>query len=60
MSILLSKSDYPIYAVDMMQSNTTNAANEKSYLSVGGGRDGGFLGVPMYVYSISPHFKQET
>jgi WD40 repeat protein len=42
-STLISRQDYPIYAVDVSH----------SVLAVGGGRDAGFLGVPLYLYNVN-------
>lgn len=41
-STLISREDYPIYAVDISH----------SVLAVGGGRDAGFLGLPLYLYNV--------
>ena len=62
--MLLSNDDYPIYALDVREdkSNTTNnnsitstEAKTKDVLNciaIGGGRDGSFLGVPIYLYNF--------
>lgn len=42
-STLISRQEYPIYAVDISH----------GVLAVGGGRDAGFLGVPLYVYNVN-------
>ena len=42
-STLISRRDYPIYAVDISH----------SVLAVGGGRDSGFLGVPLYLFNVN-------
>ena len=41
-SVLKQDTSYPIYAVEMSESS----------LAIGGGMDGGFLGVPAYLYSV--------
>ena len=47
-STLISRQDYPIYAVDI----TSKDEDIFSRLAVGGGRDAGFLGVPLYLYDV--------
>jgi len=53
---LISHSNYPIYALDITNegSNSKSGAGEmqKLHIAVGGGADGGFLGVPAYLYDI--------
>ena len=46
---LVGKADYPIYAVDVAE-----AAEEAlvGRIAIGGGNDGGFLGVPLFIYDI--------
>jgi len=48
LSILLHKPDYPIYAVDVFTSK--NGGN--STIALGGGREGGFLGIPVHLYDV--------
>jgi WD40 repeat protein len=43
---LISHADYPIFALDVTQNGT------KQSIAVGGGKEGGFLGVPAYIYDI--------
>lgn len=50
-STLISRLDYPIYAVDIAPSKDADESIE-SRLAVGGGRDAGFIGVPLYMYNI--------
>lgn len=53
MSILVANEDYPVYAVD-----ATNWKQEieegkcMAHIAVGGGRESGFLGNPLYIYDI--------
>jgi WD40 repeat protein len=48
-AVLLHKEDYPIYAVNLYHTQENNSA----YLAVGGGgSQGGFLGVPVYLYNV--------
>ena len=51
--VLISKSNYPIYTVDVTE-NIEYEGNEKVYarIAVGGGRESGFLGIPAYLYDI--------
>jgi WD40 repeat protein len=41
-STLISCEDYPIYAVDISH----------GVVAVGGGRDAGFLGMPLYLHNV--------
>ena len=50
-STLISKSDYPIYAVDISTSDTRDT-EILSRIGVGGGNDGGFLGIPAFMYDV--------
>ena len=54
--ILTSYSSYPIYALDITNIKATSKNEphklQKSCIAVGGGSDGGFLGVPAYIYDI--------
>lgn len=56
MCTLISHSNYPIYALDITEygSNSIPQAdeNQRVHVAVGGGADGGFLGVPAYLYGI--------
>ena len=48
---LVSKPDFPVYALDYCTNN--KAPDSKGCLVIGGGSsDGGFLGVPLYLYDI--------
>ncbi len=56
---LISHSNYPIYALDFVEkaSNAKEHADGmirtvKSHIAIGGGSDGGFLGVPAYLYDV--------
>jgi len=65
MAILVDRSDYPIFAVDKLEivrkskANGNVGANENGYdiscIAVAGGRDGGFLGIPVYLYDVKRH-----
>mmetsp|Transcript_28501 Transcript_28501/g.34781 ORF Transcript_28501/g.34781 Transcript_28501/m.34781 type:complete len:123 (-) Transcript_28501:172-540(-) len=68
LAILVSRSDYPIYAVDVIEeelSRSKNLAKTEeagqddvaaraltTRIAVGGGRDGGFIGIPVYLYDV--------
>jgi WD40 repeat protein len=43
---LVSHADYPIFALDITETGT------KKSIAVGGGKEGGFLGVPAYIYDV--------
>ncbi|KAL9184269.1 hypothetical protein ACHAXT_002355 [Thalassiosira profunda] len=47
---LVSRSDYPIYALDI--ANSGAGEDQKVHIAAGGGTDGGFLGVPVYLYDV--------
>jgi len=56
---LISHTNYPIYALDITaEENVVSASQEsgsdkpKMHIAIGGGTDGGFLGVPAYMYII--------
>eukprot|EP00586_Coscinodiscus_wailesii_P022550 CAMPEP_0172520384 /NCGR_PEP_ID=MMETSP1066-20121228/291969_1 /TAXON_ID=671091 /ORGANISM="Coscinodiscus wailesii, Strain CCMP2513" /LENGTH=818 /DNA_ID=CAMNT_0013303131 /DNA_START=108 /DNA_END=2564 /DNA_ORIENTATION=- len=50
LTILCSRPDYPIFALDILPSSPyENIAR----FAVGGGRDGGFLGIPVYLYDVT-------
>ncbi|KAL3778814.1 hypothetical protein HJC23_009847 [Cyclotella cryptica] len=53
---LISHSAYPIYALDFTQTRSHHAESspdlQRGCLAIGGGSDGGFLGVPAYLYDI--------
>ena len=48
---LVSKTDYPIYACDVTEG--TEDAAIGSRIAMGGGNDGGFLGVPAFLYDVA-------
>ena len=48
-STLISRQDYPIYAVDIA---STKDDKILSRVAVGGGLEAGFLGVPLYLYDV--------
>ena len=57
----MSHSDYPIFALDVTADNGTHGAGsndaqardgQQVHIAVGGGNDGGFLGVPAYLYDV--------
>jgi len=68
LAILVSRSEYPIYAVDVIEeelSRSKNLAKTEeagqddvaaraltTRIAVGGGRDGGFIGIPVYLYDV--------
>ena len=51
---LISHSDYPIYALDVITpvKHIQSCQTPKSHIAIGGGSEGGFLGVPAYIYDI--------
>ena len=51
LAILLDRPDYPIFAVDLFLA--------KGLIAVGGGADGGFIGIPAYVYKYQQAGVQE-
>jgi len=55
-TLVAKNDDYPIYAIDMFHGGNNNDNNnnkEVSRMAVGGGREGGFLGIPLYLYDIT-------
>ena len=46
---LLAKADYPIYACDITETTEDELV---SRIAIGGGNDGGFLGVPAFLYDV--------
>lgn len=64
-STLVNRADYPIYAVDVFEQSRLRQmaickdpqekeeSVRRTCIAVGGGRDGGFLGIPVYLYDIS-------
>ena len=56
---LVSHTNYPIYALDITAEENVDSASQgsgsgktKIHIAIGGGTDGGFLGVPAYMYII--------
>ena len=56
---LVSNTNYPIYALDITTEENVDSASQepesdktKMHIAIGGGTDGGFLGVPAYMYII--------
>jgi hypothetical protein len=47
---LVSNSNYPVYALDYTHSK--ESLGSSSCLSIAGGSEGGFVGVPLYIYDI--------
>ena len=54
---LVAKADYPIYACDVTE-NTGEAL--VSRIAIGGGNDGGFLGVPAFLYDVQKAAATDT
>jgi len=58
LAILVDKGpDFPVYTVDVHEPNSgsrpeLDTEESKSTLSVGGGREGGFLGIPVFLYDV--------
>lgn len=53
---LVSKADYPIFAVDRHES-ITESKERKSSICIAGGNEGGFIGMPCYLYNYSSEAK---
>ena len=65
LATLISKPDYPIYSVDAMKSTVSASPSagdtpssesnkrEVTRIAVAGGRDGGFIGIPFYLYDVT-------
>ena len=51
-STLVSRQDYPIYAVDISSSTTDKSAILSRLAVGGGGADAGFIGMPLYLYDV--------
>ena len=60
---MISHTNYPIYSLDVSENGSPNrtgtseeqadgGANNKLHIALGGGADGGFLGVPVYLYDV--------
>jgi len=50
---LLSQDDYPVYAVDVATVPTAAAQPDIMWrVAVGGGRDGNFLGIPVFLHDV--------
>ena len=60
---LVSHSNYPIYSLDITETRTPDGtsssdeqagdgANNKLHIALGGGTEGGFLGMPVYLYDV--------
>jgi hypothetical protein len=54
---LISQPEYPIYALDLTvgRKNTDDSVEQERqalHMAIGGGSDGGFFGVPVYLYDI--------
>lgn len=47
---LVSKSSYPIYALDCIRSKEISGSEK--CLAIAGGSEGGFVGVPVYLYDF--------
>ena len=53
MHILVANEDYPIYAVDVTGWKAETEDDKCiSHIAVGGGRESGFLGNPLYIYDV--------
>ena len=53
---LVSKAEYPIFAVDRHESSTVSKES-KSSICIAGGNEGGFIGMPCYLYNYSSEAK---
>ncbi len=51
---LVSQPSYPIYALDLKEGGDLADQRRKTlHMAAGGGADGGFFGVPVYIYDIN-------
>lgn len=50
---LISKSDYPIYAADVCEEGDNKKKPSLTRIALGGGAEGGFLGISAFVYDIN-------
>ena len=48
--LLKSNNDYPIYSVDILEQK--DSEQKKNSIAIGGGKEGGFLGIPLYMYDF--------
>ncbi len=51
LAVLRSNSDYPIYTVDVLEDNRTKS-NKLNCVAIGGGREAGFMGMPLSLYNF--------
>ena len=49
---LISHLNYPIYALDITGAKAQAGDTPKVHIALGGGAEGGFLGVPAYLYDV--------
>lgn len=53
---LVSHSNYPIYSLDITETISSDEQADdganKLHVALGGGTEGGFLGMPLYVYDV--------
>ena len=49
--VLRDQGDYPVYAVAIGTKGSSSTVTE-TYIAVGGGSEGGFIGVPLYLYKV--------
>jgi len=52
LDVLLTKKNYPFYGVEVKE-YTNVPESPIARIAVAGGTDGGFIGVPVYLYDIS-------
>lgn len=53
LSVLLAIKDYPIFAVDVLEnSSSLSSKRKRNVVVIAGGRESGFLGVPLYFYDF--------
>jgi len=50
--VLVSNQEYPIYAVDIFEAKDNADYKNKSSICVGGGNEGGFIGVPASLHNF--------
>ena len=49
--VLRDQGDYPVYAVAIGTKGSSSTMKE-TYIAVGGGSEGGFIGIPLYLYKV--------
>ena len=58
-AVLRDQSDYPIYAVAINSTPSASAITGTS-VAVGGGSEGGFIGIPLYMFNVKQQEDSKT